>query len=91
MDKIPTADQFIDNIIKAKKRSHVYTASQVNYLIVEFAKLHVITALEVASEKSRLSLNGSNVPYGEHTSEKCGTWTINKESILNAYPLENIK
>ncbi len=58
---------------------------------MEFTKLHRAAILKEASEQARLSKNGSNVPYGEHTGEKCGSWTINNNSILNAYPEDLIK
>ena len=47
--------------------------------IIEFAKLHVEAALKAASEDVELETYGS---FGN---------SVNKESILNAYPLTNIK
>ena len=50
--------------------------------MIEFAKLHVEAALKAASENSELEGDEeSNFDY----------ICINKQSILNAYPLENIK
>ena len=46
--------------------------------MIEFTKYHVELALKVASEKANLTDNG-RFPF------------VDKESILNAYPLENIK
>ena len=52
-------------------------------LMIEFAKYHVEKALEEASE---LATTDCEPDY------RGGTWyTVDKESILNAYPLENIK
>jgi hypothetical protein len=48
----------------------------IEHAMIEFAKLHVEAALEAASEKGRCS-NGTSV--------------VIKDSILNSYPLENIK
>ena len=48
-----------------------------NYMI-EFAKLHVTEALRKASEYAEITDNG-RFPF------------IDKNSILEAYPLENIK
>lgn len=82
MENIPTAEEFW--LSKRPQLSHIKIAR-------EFAKLHAQAAIKAANDQARLSKNGSNVPYGEHFSEKCGTWTINHDSILNAYPLEDIK
>ena len=53
--------------------------SNVTEAMIEFAKLHVEEALKEASEK--VTTDG----YGD------GYAGIDEESILNAYPLENIK
>ena len=51
--------------------------------MIEFAKLHVEAALKHASEKAELS----NKPKfsGDYN------LVVDEESILNSYPLENIK
>ena len=49
-------------------------------IMIEFAKLHVQEALKQASEKAITE-------QGEYYYE----FEINKDSIINAYPLENIK
>lgn len=51
--------------------------------MIAFARLHVEAALKAASEKATQNYSEENV-LGEF-------YTINKDSILNAYPLENIK
>jgi len=70
--------------------------------LIEFAKLHVKAALKEASKVKRVDLyvrpdrKGSKyklVESGE-AYDIFGTrqmWKVNKESILNAYPLKNIK
>lgn len=50
--------------------------SNTERLMIEFAKMHVEAALKAASEKGKCS-NGTSV--------------VLKNSILNSYPLENIK
>ena len=50
-------------------------------ILIEFAKLHVEAALKAASEKA----------YFRDSNGFVCTTEENKESILNAYPLENIK
>lgn len=48
----------------------------------EFAKLHVQAALESAAIKAEA------IPYSEGAVGQCG---VDEDSILNAYPLEQIK
>ena len=73
MSKIPTAEEFIDQ--------NYNQSLQVQDFMIEFAKLHVETALKAASE------NVDTLKGEVYASKGC----INKESILNAYPLNNIK
>ena len=54
------------------------TGFDIRQVMIDFAKLHVEAALYVASERADLSDNGM-FPY------------VDKESIVTAYPLENIK
>jgi hypothetical protein len=52
-------------------------------MMIEFAKLHVEAALKEASEKAIVN---TEPDY------RGGEWSIvDTDSILNAYPLENIK
>lgn len=73
MSKIPTAEEFLNNI------------GQGNFSeqdLIEFTKLHVEAALKEASEKAELEGDeGSVFDY----------ISVDKYSILNAYPLTNIK
>lgn len=55
-----------------------------NYAI-EFAKFHVEAALKEASEKASLT------DFAHEFLQEGADDAIDKESILNAYPLENIK
>lgn len=75
MDKIPTAEEFLNN----HKFHLVEHEEYISTVIIEFAKLHVEAALKQASE------NAESIVIGGLISE------VNKDSILNAYPLENIK
>lgn len=74
-NKLPTAEEFAE-----RDGSHImgYPVLTINQAI-QFAKLHVKEALKVASEKAEI----------EYSSRK--DFEINKESILNSYPLDNIK
>ena len=55
-----------------------------HYVMIEFAKLHVEAALKEASRQAELD-------YEEGSCRECGSNKIDEKSILNAYPLENIK
>ena len=57
--------------------THIGTAKNIKKAMIEFAKLHVKEALQKAYENADL----------EYYGEVC----YNKDSLLNAYPLENIK
>lgn len=59
--------------------THIGTAKNIKKAMIEFAKMHVEEALKQASEKA--TTDG----YGD------GYAGIDEESILTAYPLENIK
>ena len=54
-------------------------ASTIN-LMLEFAKYHVEQALKAASENAEMKI----VKYTDD-------YEIDRDSVLNAYPLENIK
>lgn len=79
MKQLPTADEFLN-----KEYYHIILDSEDTYVnvgdiegaMIEFAKLHVQKALESAAENTR---------------EWHGNHGMLKQSILNAYPLDNIK
>ena len=54
--------------------------------MIEFAKMHVQEALKQASVEAEVEHELSN-PYDPNSEYQI----VNKDSILNAYPLENIK
>jgi hypothetical protein len=82
MEKIPTVEELINKIDDEfyEKNSYYLSISNPDLfaktIAIEFAKLHVEAALKEASE-----------------SESDGTFgtMIYPDSILNCYPLENIK
>jgi hypothetical protein len=91
MSKIPTADEFLNKeyyLIVLDSKDTWVNVGDMERAMIEFAKLHVIEALKAASERA----------FTESTSPAIGgciecneTGCVNKESILNAYPLTNIK
>jgi hypothetical protein len=73
--KAPTAEEFLNDIRNA-------TYSEEEKLIV-FARLHVEAALREASENAKVIDVGIDYAIEE--------WVVDKSSILNSYPPENIK
>jgi hypothetical protein len=71
MEKIPTAEEFLNDIKNV-------TYSEEEKLII-FAKLHVEAALKAAYENIEYTEVDSSVPY------------VVEDSILNSYPLDNVK
>ena len=75
MEKIPTAITFLQNLIEENNHD---SNIDIEDALIEFAKMHVETALYIASEMADLTDNG-RFPY------------VDKTSILNSYSLDNIK
>ena len=85
MKQLPTAEQFLrfkSDISEDKTSVEYLTDCEVEEIMIEFAKMHVQAALTEASKttkwKEQITMQGLQV-------------TIIKSSILNAYPLTNIK
>lgn len=55
-------------------------------IMVEFAKLHVQAALKAASKQAKTKEDVAIFAEGSYR-----TQVVDKESILNSYPLKNIK
>ena len=75
---ITTAEEFIKNFHRQEGHTFEQTVPQA---MIEFAKLHVESALKNASEKSTVIRDEEFYTISH----------VNKNSILNAYPLTNIK
>jgi hypothetical protein len=89
MEKIPTAEEFLKDLQHEYEETgeyKMYFAIDIPDKLREFAKLHVEAALKAASEKGEAVVRTN----GEWTSSKV-TAGVNKESILNSYPLDKIK
>ena len=83
---IPTAEEFWSEITSSEKEFSMLTelrksgmAKHVFEAMRRFTKLHVTEALKQASEKAEIR----RIMYADET--------INKDSILEAYSLDNIK
>ncbi len=78
---IPTATQLIAN--KFPNHDGVFVLRNIEEFMIQFAQLHVKEALKQASEKANTKYEELPI-LGE-------VYNIDKETILNAYSLENIK
>jgi hypothetical protein len=83
-NNIPTAESFYD------KKDKNGLPMSFNEKMIEFAKLHVEQALKAASEKVR-QIEDPYAYTGNTGSEYPADYIVDKDSILNAYPLTNIK
>lgn len=85
MRKIPTAEEFQRDYSIEYYDEGGYQGieeKEVSKMLIEFAKLHVKEALKVASKEAEYHTDGQ-----EHIEK---VW-IDTYSILNSYPLENIR
>lgn len=104
MNNLPTAEEWL-NDHKELSKYDVASYDEGGYLgvdeyklyqiMTEFAKLHVQKALEEASENAKIFLAKDWIRKEEtiYHNQLIGPITVkaDKDSILNAYPLENIK
>jgi hypothetical protein len=101
MSTIPTAEEFlqdhhqISHFYDDKTNNMVCFSDDVQKAMIEFAKLHVKKALKEASESRCVKMLEKT--WYEYSLEP-GTKilariniAVNKDSILNSYPLTNIK
>jgi hypothetical protein len=87
-NKIPTAEEFAWDKIDFQTTLAEMKYQEVYYLMIEFTKLHVESALKEASNKALLKDEGRYVLGDEDWHEDL---VVDKKSILNAYPLTNVK
>lgn len=92
MDKILTAEEFVNRPFGQKWDTQT--------LMIEFAKMHCEAQREAILEKvnlrgvSQFDNSPDKIVDGAYEVDSNGpdyNFTVNKESIINAYPLENIK
>jgi hypothetical protein len=85
MKDIPTAEEFIEKNVTD-------TCIVLPEWLIEFAKLHVQAALKAASEKVYHNIDIDWVDKYDYSAGHNGlTGSIDIDSILNAYPIENVK
>ena len=81
-----TAEEFLKNFNEEENNiDKLYYDSYVKKVMIKFAKMHVQEALKQASVEAEVEHELSN-PYDPNSEYQI----VNKDSILNAYPLENI-
>lgn len=82
---IPTSKEYLEKLGDAwEDNGETYADRFSSQNLVEFAKIHVKEALKQASEKAELDwFNGG--------CSECGSNEINRQSIIDAYDLNNIK
>lgn len=85
MKPIPTADEYMRDTWPNTLGGLIENGfeDQVNTALIEFAQMHVKAALEAAAEKATTS--GDRI-YAD-TSLISRKWLVDKDSIINAYPL----
>lgn len=84
MNNIPTAEEFFKEEFKALRRDAPAISHDFKLKAIEFAKLHVETALRIAAENAEAIDSWTDGFSGSAAS-------VDRNTILNAYPLENIK
>jgi hypothetical protein len=78
-NKTPTAEEYAKYMLP----NGIDWYSEFGEMMIEFAKLHVEMALKEASENAELKYRINDI--------SCNDKILDKKSILNAYPLTNIK
>ena len=89
---VPTAEAFC----KTFKPSGKTWQENFHETMIEFAKLHVEAALKAAEKSNFINAEGISISPKSNNLHwtaygNVGKITYNKDSILNAYPLDNIK
>jgi hypothetical protein len=93
MEKIPTAEEILSKKFSELKSS--FDLNDIKDCMIEFAKLHVEQALKEASESRCIKMHdkiwfAQSLEPGTKILDRVNI-TVDKDSILNSYPLENIK
>lgn len=91
MEKIPTAEDFLNQ----KQETVSHFEFDIRDVMIEFAKLHVEAALKATSNNVEVTTVGDGSSSfsinGEPLFSVNGSPLFSTTSIINSYPLENIK
>ena len=98
MEKIPTAEEFLKDLQHEYEETgeyKMYFAIDIPNKLKEFAKLHVERALKEASESRCINMYNKtwfaqSLEAGTKVLDRVNI-TVDKDSILNSYSLDNIK
>ena len=92
MEKIPTAEEFLQNYKNDTDHyaDQDYSEERLIKALQEFAKLHVTAALKEAINNARI-IDDPNSYCGNTGSEYPQDQILDTAAILTSYPLENIK
>ena len=89
-----TTNDLWESFIKEQQEEETLDGSISEYeqdikkMMIEFAKLHVEAALKKASEKATVTpIDHEEISEGSFRP----IWGVDDDSIINSYPLENIK
>lgn len=89
MSKTPTAEDFLDKkfpLFEDLDNGDIW--GNIEEVMVEFARMHVEAALKAADEKATVTpIDHEEISEGSFRP----IWGVDGDSILNSYPLENIK
>jgi len=101
MENVITAEEFVENkypFFEDLDSGNIWV--NIDNLMIEFAKLHVEAALKAASEKAMVEAEPEigritvkkEIEISEFDTLKFNyVFGVDQKSILNAYPLTNIK
>lgn len=96
MDKILTAAEYLDNTTPGntwfdnEAKESVVERSFSESAMIEFAKMHVQAALKEADNNAKVIIVDYESGFNE-SDLPTPIYGVDSSSILNAYPLENIK
>ena len=101
MSRLPTVEDFlqdhlqISHFFNEKYEKMTCFSDDVQQAMVEFAKLHVEAALKEASENAKVQMGNdcilNKIAIHPNSLVDTAVITANAASILNSYPLDNIK
>lgn len=89
-NNIPTAEEYLKSSDTYDKDYPTVSLHDAEQRMIEFAKMHVEAALKEASKEATINKNKGEVTARTFGNVIDGTYSINKQSILNSYSLDNV-